>query len=492
MERLSPLDNAFLEVEDADAHTSMAIGSVTVFEGPQPSYEEFVAAIGERLALVPRYRQKVRRVPMDLGAPSWVDDPDFNLRWHVRPVSIPAPGDDAALHEVVGRLVGLRMDRTRPLWEIWLASGLSGGRWAAISKVHHCMVDGVSGTDMYRVLLDLGPDRAPVPADEWVAHEEPSTARLTADALRDLVANPFAQIAATARLIRHPAQAAHDVVDLGKGVARLGAALRPTSDSQISGEIGRRRRYITARASLADVRDIRLEFGGTVNDVVLTAIAAGFRDLMLARGEEPQPHSVRSLVPVSVRPPGAESVRDNQVSLLLARLPVHLADPVERLAAVCEELAQLKKSKQAQAGAAITSLARHEPFPLVSLPIRAAMRMAQHSVVTVTTNVPGPNLPLFGLGRRVLEIAPYVPIASTLRIGVAIFSYDGQLTFGITGDYESAPDIDVLARGIERSVAELVAAARANGPREDRVLSGGRALFGYVGGDARLRRQVFR
>jgi diacylglycerol O-acyltransferase len=354
------------------------------------------------------------------------------------------------------------------------------------------MVDGVSGADMYRLLLDLGPERAPAVADEWVARQEPSTAQLTATAIRDLVVNPFRQIGVAARALRHPMHVVHDVVDVGTGVVRLGKSLRPTSETEISGEIGRRRRYIRARASLADVRDIRLEFGGTVNDVVLAAIAAGFRDLLIARGEEPQPHSVRSLVPVSVRPPGGESIRDNQVSLLLARLPVHLADPVARLAAVCEELAQLKQSKEAEAGAAVTSLARLEPFPLVSLPIRAAMRMAQHSVVTVTTNVSGPSVPLFGLGRRVLEIAPYVPIASTLRIGVAIFSYNGQLTFGITGDYESAPDIELLAQGIERSIAELVAAAHASGPREDLVMSGGRALFGYVGGDVRLRRQVFR
>ena len=199
--------------------------------------------------------------------------------------------------------------------------------------------------------------------------------------------------------------------------------------------------------------------GGTFNDVILAAVTAGFRTLLLSRGEEPGPHVVRTLVPVSVRAPGTENVRDNQVSLLLAQLPVHVADPIERLAAVREELTRLKSEHEAEAGAAVVELARYGPFPYVGSPVRIAAHLPQRSIVTVTTNVPGPREPLYARGREMVEVIPYVPIASTLRTGVSIFSYRTQVTFGVTGDYDNATDVWTLAEGIEAGMAELLAAA---------------------------------
>jgi diacylglycerol O-acyltransferase / wax synthase len=460
MERMSPLDAGFLELEDEDRHSSLAIASVAVFEGPAPAYEEFVAGVSGRLPLVPRYRQKVRQLPLDLGRPVWVDDPRFDLRYHLRQTALPAPGGEQQLRRLVERVMGQRLDRERPLWETWLIEGLQGGRWALLSKVHHCMVDGIAGTDLYRAVFDFTPEPSPGVEDHWQPAPEPSTLRLTIEAIRDLVLSPVEQVRVLRGALRTPGDAARRAVETARGLATAAGALVPASRSSLSGPIGRPRRYRWTRASLADIKTIRRQLGGTVNDVVLAVIAGAFRDLLLARGEQPDPHAVRSLVPVSVRAPGEEGIHDNRVSLLLAYLPVDVAEPVERLAATRTHLAALKASKEAEAGEAVTSIARYEPFPLVALGVRLAFRVPQRNIVTVTTNVPGPPQPLYAMGRRMLEILPYVPIANTVRVGVSILSYCGQVTFGITGDRDSIPDIDVLVRGIDHGLAELVAAAR--------------------------------
>jgi len=458
MDRMSPLDAAFLDAEDEDRHASMAIASIAVFEGPPPSYDEFLAAIAGRLALMPRYRQKVRQLPLDIGRPVWIDDPHFDLRYHIRQTALPPPGRDEQLRRLMERVMGQRLDRDRPLWEYWMVNGLDGGRWALISKVHHCMVDGVAGTELYRTLLDPSAERRPAVPDDWRPAPEPSILRLSADGVRDLVYSPVELARALRVALRRPRQLAGRAADTARGLARLAGALVPASASSLSGPIGQARRYRWVRASVDDLAAVRRDFGGTVNDVVLTAISGAFATLLRARGERPEPHAVRSLVPVSVRAPGEQSVCANRISLMLAYLPVHIADPVERLQAVHAQLDALKASKEAEAGEAVTSVARYEPFPLVSLGMRLVFRLPQRNIVTVTTNVPGPRQPVYALGRRAVEILPYVPIATTLRFGISAFSYCGQLTFGITGDRDSTGDIDVLASGIADGLAELVAA----------------------------------
>jgi diacylglycerol O-acyltransferase len=237
----------------------------------------------------------------------------------------------------------------------------------------------------------------------------------------------------------------------------------PAAGSSLSGQIGQQRRYTWARASLDDVKKVKRNLGGTVNDAVLAAISGGFRALLLARGEQPEAHMVRSLVPVSVRAPGEENVYENRVSAVLADLPVHIADPVERMRAVQAELQALKTAREAMLGEALVGLGRYTPFPLASWWVRLLFGLPQRDIVTVTTNVPGPQQPLYGMGRRLLEIIPYVPIATTVRTGIAIFSYCGNVTFGITGDFTANPDLDVLAHGIEQGMTELVKAARRHG-----------------------------
>ena len=465
MDRLNPLDAIFVDAEDGDRHVSMAIASIAVFEGPAPSHEEFLAHLAGRLPRVPRYRHKLRTVPFRLGRPVWVEDPDFDIRYHVRRTALPAPGGDRQLADLMARVMSQRLDRDHPLWEYWVAEGLSEGRWAVISKVHHCMVNGVSGTDLYGVIFDFSPEGSPPATDARPpATAEPSSVELAARAALDAVVLPVREAVALSAVAADPAAAVRQAADTARALAKLAPAIRPATGSSLSGQIGRQRRYTWARVSLDDVKTIKQELGGTVNNVVLAAISGGFRTLLLARGEEPGPHMVRSLVPVSVRAPGEENVYENQVSAILADLPVHVADPVERLAAVRAELLALKASREAMAGQALTSLGRFTPFPLASWWARLAFGLPQREIVTVTTNVPGPRQPLYGMGRRLLEIIPYVPIATTLRTGVSIFTYCGNVTFGITGDFAANPDLPVLAHGIEDGIAELLKAARRSHP----------------------------
>ncbi len=461
MERLTPLSAAFLQVEDEDANSSLAIASTGVFEGPAPTREEFAAHIAGRLPLVRRFRQRVRQVPFDLGAPVWVDDPDDDVAWHVRATSLPAPGGAVELHRVVARVMSVRMDRDRPLWEYWLVDGLEGGRWAVIQKVHHCMVDGVSGAELYHLVFDDGPQPRPPAPDDWEPQLEPTSLALAAQAVIDLTLTPVIDLRAVGSLLASPAQLARRALVTARGALAYAASLVPATSTSLVGPIGTRRRYTTATASMSDVRVIRSALGCTVNDVAVAAITGGFRDLLLSRGEEPHAHAVRSLVPVSLRTTGEEAVPDNRVSMMLPYLPVDVADPVQRLAEVRRRILDAVATGQPQAGRDLTSIARHEPFPPVALGVRLAFHLPQRLIVTVTTNVPGPRQPVFVLGRRCEQILPFVPIADRVRIGVAIFSYAGELTFGVTGDHDSAPDVGVLADGIAAAVAELLRATAA-------------------------------
>jgi diacylglycerol O-acyltransferase / wax synthase len=467
METLSPQDASFLDVENDVNH--MHIGSVGVFEAPAPSRGEMCAAVESKLHLVPRYRQKVRYPPLRLGPPVWIDDTHFNLDYHVRRTALASPGGEEELRTLVGRVMSQQLDRAKPLWEMWVAEGLGGGRWALISKVHHCMVDGVSGTDLLAVLLDAErePTRAPPP--RWVPDPEPSAADLLAQPLARRLASPLDALAAGRELVRGPRHAAELALETLRGTAAMSGLLRPTPRSSLNGPIGPHRRWDWAHAQLSDVKTVRAALGGTVNDVVLAVISRAFRDLLLARREDPSRLVVRTLVPVSVRRPGERGTYNNRVSAMFAELPVAMEGPVERLEAMRIQMEGLKQSKQAVAGEVLTSLSGFAPALLLALGTRLAFRMPQRSLNTVTTNVPGPQHPLYAAGRRMLEAIPYVPLAGRVRVGVAIFSYDGALKFGVTGDYDTAPDVQVLCDGIEKGMAELVEAAQQPRPRRRAV-----------------------
>jgi diacylglycerol O-acyltransferase / wax synthase len=462
MEPLSAQDASFLDVEDEVSH--MHIGSVGIFEGPPPSRLDLLNGVQSKLHLVPRYRQKVRFPPLRIGPPVWIDDVHFNLEYHVRRTALASPGGEAELKTLVGRVMSQQLDRNKPLWEMWVAEGLGGGRWALISKVHHCMVDGVSATDLLAVLLDTEREPKPQTPHPWKPNSEPSIGALVAQPLARRLTSPLDALGGIKALTDRPREVAELALQTVKGTAAMRGLLKPTPRSSLNGPIGPHRRWDWAHAQLSDVKAIRGALGGTINDVVLTAISRGFRDLLISRDEDPCRLTVRTLVPVSVRRPGEEGTYNNRVSAMFAELPVGIEDPVQRLDAVHKQMEGLKQSKQAVAGEILTSLTGFAPSLLLALGTRLAFQIPQRMLNTVTTNVPGPQLPLYLAGRRMLEAVPYVPLAGQVRVGVAIFSYDGALKFGVTGDYETAPDIRVLCEGIETGMSELLTASQPPAP----------------------------
>jgi WS/DGAT/MGAT family acyltransferase len=462
-DRLSPLDASFLHIEDDVSH--MHIASVAIFEGPQPPFRDIVAMVESKLDLVPRYRQVVKPVPFDLGRAVWVDDPHFNIEYHIRHTALPTPGGEAELRKLVGRVMGQQLDRSKSLWEIWVVEGLEDGQWAMLSKTHHAMVDGVSGTDLLAVIMDLSPDpQRPAEPAPWHPRPMPSGWKLAGDALTNMVRSPYEQLRAARASTRVARQALSYAKEVADGVVAMGGLVRPTPVSSLNGPLGPHRRYAWATTTVEDIKAVRKNLGGTFTDVVLAAITNGFRELLLSRGEDVD-RVVRTLVPVSVRPRNASGMAvgdgtfENKVSAMFAELPVDIEDPAQRLSAITWQMEGLKDSKQALAGEALTSMSGFAPPMLLAMGMRLATRAAQRNVNTVTTNVPGPQFPLYAAGRKMLRAFPYVPLGGQMRIGLAIFSYDGEVNFGITGDYDTTEDIDVLAGGIEQGMAEMLKAS---------------------------------
>ncbi len=469
MEWMSPIDSSFLHVEN-DA-TPMHIGAVSIFAGPPPPFEDLRTMVAGKLGLVPRYRQKVRFVPLAAGPPAWVDDPHFSLSYHLRHTAVPAPGSDLQLRQMASRIFSQHLDRNKPLWELWVVEGLDGGRWALLSKVHHCMVDGVAATDLMSVMFS--DDSLPASPLPWAAPPEPSGIEVLAASLRRRI-SPAGQLQALRQAVRAPAETVRSIAEIARAGLSAGGALRPVGSSSLTGQIGPHRRWSWAQVRLGDVKAIRGDLGGTVNDVVLTLITHGFRELLESRGESiADDQVVRTMVPVSVRRRGEKGVYNNRVSAVFAGLPVGLQDPVERLASIRAEMDGIKQSKQAVAGDVLSSLSGFAPPLLLALGSRLVTLSPRLNMHTATTNVPGPQQPVQTLGRRMLESYPFVPVVGSIQIVVAIFSYDGGLYFGVTGDYEGAPDIDVLTAGVERGMDELLALAlhASRSPTPQRVVS---------------------
>jgi diacylglycerol O-acyltransferase / wax synthase len=449
---MSVQDAMFLHVEN-DV-TPMHIGGVSIFEGPPPPFAELRSMVEGKLHLTPRYRQKVRFVPLGMGEPVWVDDPHFNIDYHLRHSAVPSPGKDEQLRATAARVFSQHLDRSKPLWEIWMVEGLEDDRWALLSKVHHCMVDGVAATDMMSLMFGES-DRASN-GDGWHADPEPSDLDLIAYSARHRVRDPAAQVRFA---LRAPSEVLRAFAGGAKALLAAAPALRP-STSSLTGPIGPHRVWSWANVSLSDVKAIRSALGGTVNDVVLTLITNGYRALLEHRGEQVRADRVvRTMVPVSVRAPGEKGEFNNRVSAVFARLPVGMADPAERLADIRSQMDGIKSSKQAVAGDALAQLSGFAPPMLLALGSRVATRSARLNMDTATTNVPGPQVALHTLDRKLLASYPYVPVVGTIRIVVAIFSYDGELYFGVTGDRDHAPDVDVLTAGIEADVESLLARA---------------------------------
>jgi WS/DGAT/MGAT family acyltransferase len=458
VDRLSATDAGFYyaETENAPLH----VGSVAVFDGPAPSYGDLVRLLMAKLPQVPRYRQRVREVPLSLGRPLWVDDPHFQILYHVRHTAVPKPGGQEQLRNLAGRVLGQRLDMAKPLWEVWLVEGLADDRWAVISKVHHCMVDGIAGTDLMQVVFDLDPHAEHPAAPDWTPQRSPSGLAMVAGALTETATAPLRQLAAGPQALT---TAARGLV----GGVRAAAATVPALARQaltplartLTGPIGPHRRWAWADADLQDLRTTRGVLGGTVNDVVLAAITRGFRDLLQGRGALGQDTVVRTMVPISVRREGERGALDNRVTAVFVDLPVGEPDPVARLTSVRRQMDEYKRTMQTVDARSIIAMGDHVAPSLLALGVRAAAQAGQMWCQAVTTNVPGPRVPLYLLGRRMVSAHPYVPIGGGTRISIGVFSYLECMTFGINADFDAFPDLDVLATGVCRGIAELVGLA---------------------------------
>lgn len=469
-DRLTALDATFLHLEDSGpAH--MHVAAIFVFAGDPPSHEELMASLEERLALVPRYRQKLASVPFGQGRPTWVDDPHFNIAYHVRHSALPGPGDDAALKRMAGRFFAQRLDRSKPLWEIHLVEGLSGGRFALVSKTHHALVDGVSGVDITSVLFSLSADERPQPAEEepWVARPEPPPAERLAEALLERATAP----AELARGLRRATRAPRRALDRAGGLAALLGVATGAPPSPLNATVGPHRRYAWVDADLASVKATKDGLGGTVNDVVLTSVALGLGSYLRGKGHDTQGLTLRAMVPVSVRAETERGALGNRVAAMYAPLPVGEEDPVAAFDAVHGAMAGLKESGQAVGAETLTRLGDFAPPTILSQAARLVK--AQRMFNLVVTNVPGPQFPLFLLGRRLLNIYPVVPLSANTALGIAIMSYDGRLGFGLLADYDALPDVDDAATALEDGLAALARAAGATVGRprkENRALRG--------------------
>ncbi len=468
-DRLTGLDSAFLHLEDhGTAH--MHVASVMVFEGQAPSYDELVEHILSRLHLVPRYRQRLAYVPLDQGRPVWTDDPHFNPRYHIRHTGLPRPEDETELKQLAGRIISQRLDRSKPLWELWLVAHMAGERFAVIAKTHHALVDGISGVDITTVLFDASPEPAgtPRPPVPWVPRPLPGPAKLLADALVERSTAPAEMARGARAIMRRPRRALERVKDalVGVGATTLAGVSAPAPPSPLNVEIGSHRRYTWVDADLAQFKAIKDSLGGTLNDVVLAAVSLTLGRHMRAQGFDTEGLVLKAMVPVSVRAEVDKEAHPpalgNRVAAMWAPLPVGVVDPVECLAEVRLEMDGLKRSGQAVGAEVLTNLAGFAPPTILSQAARLQAR--QRFFNLVVTNVPGPQFPLYLLGRRLKALYPVVPLAHRQALGIAVMSYDGQLGFGLIADYDALPELETLARELERSIAALAKAAGAAKP----------------------------
>ena len=446
-EELSALDELFLRLEGPETH--MHVGSVAVFRGPVPARAELVDMFDRRLELVPRLRQKVMEVPLGLGRPVWVDDAGFELVRHISTET--ARGD---LNALVARLISRPLDRDRPLWEVCVVDGLEGDTFALVSKTHHCLVDGVAGADVMSVVLDASPEAPAGPGGSWRPTPSPAPEDLARDALRRLL-RPPAQVRGTLQaLAEDPTVVTQKISERLGAVREFVAGSFSAPRSSLNQPIGPDRRFETVLTDLDDLRRVKGAFAVTLNDVVLAVVAGGLRHLLRSRGEAVDALTLRAGVPMSLRRPGEPLTLGNRIASLWASLPVMEADPVSRLRMVHEEMERLKSSAQGAGAQALLALGEWLPPALVAQTARLLAR--QRAFNLVITNVPGPTTPLYCLGRRMTELYPIVPLNANAGVAVALFSYDDTIGFGIIGDYETAPDLSLLAEGIEKSIAELV------------------------------------
>jgi diacylglycerol O-acyltransferase len=459
MDRLSALDVSFLTNESSSSH--MHVGGICIFEGPPPSYEDLLEHVRSRLHLVPRFRQKLAYPPVPTGRPFWIDDPGFNLEYHVRHSALPSPGSEEQLRNMAARVFSQQLDRDKPLWELWMVQGLTRKRFALVTKTHHALVDGVSGVDIATVLFDVKP--VPEPADddhEWVPSPEPSSASLLVRDAEAVARTPIGFLRRLERAIEHPRETLHQAAEAAEALGEVGWNFaNPAPKVPLNVEIGSHRRYEWVRADLAQFKRIKGVLGGTVNDVVLAVVSGALRRWLLSRGIKPDGLELRAQVPVSIRTSDQQGHLGNQIAVVRGPIPVYVEDPIKRLELCRRGMEGIKESKQALGAEVISRFNDFAPPTLLAQAARVNFSTRLFNLVV--TNVPGPQIPLYVLGRELEDIFPVGFLPPDQALFVAIMSYNGGINFGLLADYDAIDDVDAIAAGIEASIAELAEAAEA-------------------------------
>jgi diacylglycerol O-acyltransferase / wax synthase len=466
LDRLTAVDASFLHQEGPVSH--MHIGALVRAERPPPPYEEFLDSIRARLHYVPRYRQRLVYPPASTGRPLWADDADFNLEYHVRHTALPGPGSDEQLMNLVARVFSQQLDRSKPLWELWLIEGLADGGFALLSKSHHAMIDGIAGVDLGTVLFDLGPEgRLPEEGLEpWTPDREPNPLDLLTAGIAAMTKAAVGVAAKALGSLTRPERAFEEAAIAAEGVGEIvWAAANPAPPSPLNVEIGPHRRFAGVACELADFKAVKNAFGGTVNDVVLTVVAGALRHWLHSRGVRTQGLELRALVPVSVRDRDERNGTGNRLAVMRGPLPVYVEDPVERLGVVRAAMDDLKESKQAVGAEVLTSMQQFAPPTILAQASR--LNFSTRLFNMLVTNVPGPQFPLYVQGREMTSVFPIAFLPKNHALAIAIMSYNGQMNFGLLGDYDAMPDLNAFGEAIECALAELVSLAARETRRGD-------------------------
>jgi WS/DGAT/MGAT family acyltransferase len=485
-ERLSAVDATFLAVEDANAH--MHIGGVGLFDaaplrapGGATDIERIRRMVQVAIRRVPRYQQRLARVPW-FGYPVWVDDHRFNLHYHVRHVRLPEPGDERQLKRLAGRIMSQQLDRGKPLWELWVVDGVEGNQVALITKAHHCMIDGVGSVELTGALMRATPDLEAQLDDppRWLPRPVPTPLELLGGELLRRATEPVAAAWALAKALRDPAGAAAAVRDAVAGVGEaLGAGLTPASATPLNVDIGPHRRFDWLATELDAVKAIRNRFGGTVNDVVLTVVSGALGRFLHGRGLHVADLDFRAMIPVNARTKAQQERLGNQVSMMVAHLPLAERDPQRRLQRVSESVRELKRSRQALGVRTLEEVGDWTAMSLFTTFARLSTAARPYNIVV--TNVPGPQLPTYLLGSRMQAVYPLVPLTRSQALGVALFSYDGGLFWGFNADWDAVPDLHDFVRAVDREFSDL-----------QRAASAAPAAIRAVAGASRSRRRTLR
>ena len=463
-DRLTSVDAAFLEMERPNVH--MHVGGLFVFDpaqGREFAFSRFIELVRSRLHLVPRYRQKLLRPPLGIANPVWVDDAEFDLSYHVRHAALPRPGTMAQLTEYSARVLSRQLDRDRPLWELYVIEGLEHGRFAILGKSHHAMIDGLAGIDIATVMLDLTPDQSDElpPPEPWQPAALPTPTDLVTEAVRGLATSPTGLIESGRRVARTPANAARRALEVGRGVASVARAnlIRPAPRTLLNQEPGSFRRFAVQRLPLDEVKEVKNAFGTTVNDVVLALVADATGRYLRSRGARTDGLWLRAMVPVSTRTASDDHALGNRVVAVFVDLPMFEMDPVERLRVCHDGMREVRSSHHAVGAGFLIGLAAFAPPTIHAMASRLAVNTRLFNFLV--TNVPGPQVPIYCLGARLLGMFPFTPLAATQSYAVGVTSLDGWLNFGLTGDYDAVPDLEEVTGYLVASLDEMQLCAEA-------------------------------